>query len=70
MLRTKAHSLAMIILIKRVADYINLSDFVYKLELLCISVTRVQRTQVQIDVKSHDGFKTQILKYLLITLIT
>lgn len=27
MLRTKAHSLAMILLINRVADYINLSDF-------------------------------------------
>lgn len=50
MLRTKAHSLAMIILIKRATDYINLSDFVHKLELLCISVTIVQRTQVQVDV--------------------
>lgn len=50
----------MILLINRVADYINLSDF----------VLRVQRTQVQVAVKSHDGFKTQILKYLLITLIT
>lgn len=69
MLRTKTHSLAIILLINRVADYINLSDS-YELELLCISVTRVQRTQVQVAVKSHYGFKTQILKYLLITLIT
>lgn len=29
MLRTKTHSLAMILLINKVADYINLSDFFY-----------------------------------------